>query len=83
MTMTSFTESRIRDHRRNAAMQEEFASAAEQDGKVYMATLYRNIATGHLSACERLEEQLKKMQATSPPPASGDNLLDLGRGSIG
>jgi hypothetical protein len=82
MTITSITEARIRDHQRNALLHEEFARTAEEDGKCYMASLYRNICQGHMSACERLEEQLKKMLATSPSPASGDNLLDIGRDSL-
>lgn len=87
MTMTSLTEQKIRDHRRNAALHEEFARAADEDGKVYMGELYRNISRGHLQAVERLEGMLKKMRdddkssrgATVPQSA---NVLDLGRGCV-
>jgi hypothetical protein len=75
MTIISLTEARIRDHRRNAELHQEFASAAEEDGKLCMALLYRNICEGHLKASERLEATLKTLQ-------SGDNLLDRGRDSI-
>lgn len=86
MTMTSLTEQKLRDHRRNAAIHEEFARTADEDGKYYMGDLYRNIVKGHLTACQRLEDALKKLRdgdsfgvATT---ASSANVLDLGRGVL-
>lgn len=69
MTMTSITEARIRDHRRNAKTFLDFAELAEQDGKVCMATLYRTAAVGHENAADRLESHVS-------------NVLDVGRGSL-
>ena len=69
MTITSITEARIRDHRRNAKLFLVFAALAEQDGKVCMATLYRTAATGHENAADRLESHVM-------------TVLDLGRGSL-
>lgn len=86
MTMTSLTEQKIRDHRRNALLQEDFARQADDDGKVYMGELYRNIAQGHLNAVERLEGMLKKLRADDSSRSfigtQSANVLDLGRGVV-
>lgn len=86
MTMTSLTEQKIRDHTRNAALHEGFARAADEDGKIYMGELYRNIAQGHLNAVQRLEGMLKKLRDDDSLNyaivAQSANVLDLGRGVV-
>jgi rubrerythrin len=69
MTMTSITEARIRDHRRNAKLFLDFAALADEDGKVCMATLYRTAAESHTRVADRLESQI-------------NNVLDSGRGVL-
>lgn len=66
MTITSITASRITDHRRNAKLFLDFATLAEEDGKLCMATLYRTAAVGHISAADRLEEQVKGTRGEPP-----------------
>jgi hypothetical protein len=86
MTITSLTEQKLRDHRRNIAIHEEFARTADEDGKIYMSALYRNIAQGHLTACQRLEDKLKKLRDDGRPvhatAARSASVLDIGREAV-
>ena len=70
MTLISALESRARDHQRNAKVFREFASLAEEDGKIFMARLYRRAAACHDEAADRLEGHIKELRSGSPVPTA-------------
>jgi rubrerythrin len=77
MTIASLTEGKIRNHRASALIYDEFAAAAENEGKVHMAMLYRTVASGHRARIESLQDLLGQTDSHHLPVVRG--LFERGR----
>lgn len=67
MTIASLTEGKIRVHQANALIYDEFADAADGEGKVHMAALYRQLASGHRARIESLQDLLGQTDSEHIP----------------
>lgn len=77
MTIASLTEGKIQTHRAEALKCDEFADAADGEGKVYMAALYRSKASGHRTCIESLQDLLNQTGVEHMPVVRG--IFERGR----